>query len=176
MPRPIKWRRIENIPEHRYFIPVNVHEDELEENILKIEELEAIRLKDLEGLDQESCAKRMEISRQTFQRIYNMAKEKVADSLINGKSIRIRGGRYTQRICKLECKECGHIWEKRVEDIEEIIKENLSCPECNSKNVTCDKESKDCRGRGCGGRGRGMGPGLGMGLGRHNGRGGNQNR
>ncbi len=114
MPRPVKWRRIENLPEYEYFVPVNVSNCELKENIIKVEELEAIRLKDLEGLDQETCAKKMEVSRQTFQRIYNEAKMKIADSLVNGKAIRIKGGNYTQNICVFICEKCGTKWENRV--------------------------------------------------------------
>jgi predicted DNA-binding protein (UPF0251 family) len=48
--RPTKWRKIENIPTIPYFVPSNKDVDEVPENILKIEELEAVRLKDLEGL------------------------------------------------------------------------------------------------------------------------------
>lgn len=154
MPRPIKWRRIENLPEYEYFAPINVANCELEENILKVEELEAIRLKDLEGLDQEACAKRMEVSRQTFQRIYNEAKMKIADSLVNGKAIRIKGGNYTQNICVFACKECGTRWENRVEDVHE---NEIMCPECGSKNIYCDNKPKRsfCQNR-CRGRGRGL--------------------
>jgi predicted DNA-binding protein (UPF0251 family) len=159
MPRPTKWRRIEYIPEYRYFIPTDVTKYELEENIIKVEELEAIRLRDLEGLDQETCAERMEVSRQTFQRIYNMAKEKVADSLINGKAIRVKGGKYTQKICQLVCNDCGNTWESRVEDIEEGADEAVKCPECSSVNVQCDSKPIDniCHGRRCRRRGRGFG-------------------
>ena len=59
MARPFKWRKIEKIPSVSYFVPSDKHYDSLAENILKLEELEAIRLKDLEGLDQEECAVKM---------------------------------------------------------------------------------------------------------------------
>lgn len=67
MARPIKWRRIESIPTVSYFTPSaeEVGAD-VPKNTLLLEELEAIRLKDLEGLEQEECAKRMNISRPTF--------------------------------------------------------------------------------------------------------------
>jgi len=78
--RPTKWRKIENIPTITYFIPSDKDVAEVPENILKLEELEAIRLKDLEGLEQGECAEKMEVSRPTFQRILLSAREKIADS------------------------------------------------------------------------------------------------
>lgn len=162
MPRPVKWRRVELIPEYRYFVPEDIPRCELEENVLKIEELEAIRLKDLEGLDQESCAEKMEVSRQTFQRIYNSAKEKVADSLVNGKAIRVKGGNYTQNICEFVCNDCGYRWKSRVEDIQEPRNGEVKCPQCGSSGFYCDKETRYCYGKKCGrGRGRGLGRGRG---------------
>lgn len=84
--------------------------EEVPENILKLEELEAIRLKDLEGLEQDECADRMEVSRPTFQRILLVARGKVADSLINGKGICIEGGNFTRNICPVLCMDCGKEW------------------------------------------------------------------
>ncbi len=107
MARPTKWRKIEHVPVIPYFVPSEKEVEELPENILKLEELEAIRLKDLEGLEQGECAERMEVSRPTFQRILLSAREKVADSLIYGKMIRIEGGNFTRNICPIICKDCG---------------------------------------------------------------------
>lgn len=67
---------------------------ELEEAILNVDELEAVRLKDLEGLDQEECAKKMDISQPTFHRLVQAARKKVADSIVNGKALRIEGGNF----------------------------------------------------------------------------------
>jgi len=64
----------------------------LEEVVLQIDELEAIRLKDCSGLEQEECAKRMEISQPTFHRLITAARKKVADSILHGKALRIHGG------------------------------------------------------------------------------------
>lgn len=66
MPRPVKCRRIENLPKFTYFVPAGRRKCEIEEILIKIEEFEAMRLKDVEDLNQEECAKRMKISRQTF--------------------------------------------------------------------------------------------------------------
>jgi predicted DNA-binding protein (UPF0251 family)/predicted Fe-Mo cluster-binding NifX family protein len=66
----------------------------LEENRLSLEETEAIRLKDLDHLKQAECAKKMNISRPTFQRILAAARKKIADSIVSGKALRIEGGNY----------------------------------------------------------------------------------
>lgn len=166
MPRPVKWRRIAQMPGHRYFVPEGVEEDGFDENILKIEELEAIRLKDLEGLDQEGCAEIMQVSRQTFQRIYNAAKMKVADSLVNGKAIRVGGGDYTRNICGLVCDQCGFSWENKVENLGE--NQDFKCPRCGNAQVHCDtgSEMDYCR-TACERPGRGRGPAMGHGRGRN---------
>ena len=62
MARPTKWRRIENFPVIPYFIPSEKDIAEVPANILKLEELEAIRLKDLEGLEQSECAEKWSVA------------------------------------------------------------------------------------------------------------------
>jgi len=59
---------------------------------MTLDELEAIRLADLEGLYQEKAAERMEVSRATFGRILDAAHRKIAGALIRGKALRIEGG------------------------------------------------------------------------------------
>lgn len=61
----------------------------LHETILAKDEIEAIKLADFDNLDHESAAIKMEISRATFGRIVKSARHKIADSIINGKAIRI---------------------------------------------------------------------------------------
>ena len=70
---------------------------ELEEVILSVEEFEAVRLKDLEGLEQEECAKKMKISQPTFHRLVLSARKKIAEAIIKGKAIQIQGGIYRLR-------------------------------------------------------------------------------
>ena len=64
----------------------------LDDSILTIDEFEAIRLRDYEGLDQNEAAKKMGISQPTFQRLYESARGKIADVLVNGKALKIEGG------------------------------------------------------------------------------------
>jgi len=94
MPRPIKCRRIGFIPGVNYFKPAGIPMRFLEGVSLSLEEVEAIRLKDIEDLDQEQCAVKMNISRPTFQRILESARKKIAEALLNGKAIKIEGGNY----------------------------------------------------------------------------------
>jgi len=91
MVRPRKKRLVAIDPEATYFKPRAIPLSELEEVSLKLEEIEALKLKFLDKLEQEQAAKRMGVSRTTFWRIFSGAGEKVADALINGKAIRIQG-------------------------------------------------------------------------------------
>lgn len=89
MPRPRGFRLISFCPKITYFKPQGVPLRLLELVQLSLEEVEAVRLKSLEGLDQESCATKMNTSQSTFQRILYSANTKIADALINGKAIAI---------------------------------------------------------------------------------------
>lgn len=146
MARPTKWRKIEYVPTIPFFVPSEKEMTELPENILKLEELEAIRLKDLEGLEQEACAEKMEVSRATFQRILLSAREKVADSLIHGKVIRIEGGNFTRNICPVVCKKCGKEWKESFENMEAIKIGKYVCPDCGAVEIICQN---NCRNKFC---------------------------
>ena len=94
MPRPRKCRRVWLEPNVTYFKPSGIRIIELDEVVLTVDEYEAIRLKDLEGFDEESAAKRMGISQPTFNRLINTARKKIADAIVNGKAIKIEGGNF----------------------------------------------------------------------------------
>jgi predicted DNA-binding protein (UPF0251 family) len=94
MGRPLKCRRVAFLPEATYFKPAGVPLAGLAEICLSFEEAEAIRLKDLEGLEQEECAQRMSVSRTTFARVLSSARQKMADVLLNSKALRIDGGNF----------------------------------------------------------------------------------
>lgn len=92
MPRPCKFRRVGCEPTEVFFKPRAVPLSLLEIVILQVDELEAMRLADLESLYHEEAAKKMNVSRQTFDRILLKAHATVADAVVNGKAIRIEGG------------------------------------------------------------------------------------
>jgi len=94
MPRPRRCRRVWLEPSVTYFKPAGIPVRELEEVVLTVDEFEAIRLKDLEGLEQEEASKKMNISQPTFFRLLDSARKKIADAIINGKAIKIEGGKY----------------------------------------------------------------------------------
>jgi len=78
-----------------YFKPAGVPACTLEQVTLTLDEVEALRLADLQGLYQEQAAAQMKISRPTFARIIEVARRKVAEALIHGKALRIEGGTVT---------------------------------------------------------------------------------
>jgi predicted DNA-binding protein (UPF0251 family) len=94
MPRPRIPRKVWFTPNVTYFKPAGIRMIFLDEVIITRDEFEAIRLRDYEGLTQTEAAKKMGISQPTFQRLYESARKKIADALINGKAIRIEGGPY----------------------------------------------------------------------------------
>jgi predicted DNA-binding protein (UPF0251 family) len=82
------------MPGVTFFKPAGVPMKILQETHLTVEEAEALRLKDLEGMEQEPAAEKMNVSRPTFQRILASARRKVSDAILNGKAIRIAGGNF----------------------------------------------------------------------------------
>ena len=90
MPRPFRCRRIEQLPVYRSFSPDDIAAEESVQ--MTVDEFEALRLLDDEGLTQEACASRMNIARTTVTAIYDNARKKVADALVNGKRLLITGG------------------------------------------------------------------------------------
>jgi predicted DNA-binding protein (UPF0251 family) len=103
----------------------------LEEINLTLDEYEAIRLADLEGLYQEQAAKRMGVSRQTFGNIINSARRKIADSLVNGKAVRIAGGMYEiEDKRSFHCDRCAHEWE-----LDFGTGRPEQCPQCESGDI-----------------------------------------
>lgn len=132
MPRPPKCRRVAFLPSVTYFKPAGVPLRALEDVQLSVEEAEAIRLKDLEGLEQEEGAERMNISRPTFQRVLASARQKMADALLNGKAIRIEGGSFEMASSRFKCLN-GHEWEVPFEVMVNIPPQ--LCPSCNTASI-----------------------------------------
>ncbi len=126
MPRPFKPRRVQAMPNVTYFKPTGIPMSYLEEIVLTVDELEALRLKDLEGLEQHDCAAKMNVAQSTLQRILVSAREKVARAIVEGKALRIYGGAY-DLAGERRCPRCR----KRMENLEAAGKED--CPACSDE-------------------------------------------
>ncbi|UCF93903.1 MAG: DUF134 domain-containing protein [Desulfobacterales bacterium] len=130
MPRPIKVRHVSCYPEANYFKPRGIPFVELEEIVLSTDELEAVRLADLECLYQEQAAGRMNISRQTFGNIVRSAHRKIADALVNGKALKIQGGVIAVEERRFQCQDCQHEWR-----LPFGTGRPMDCPQCQGANV-----------------------------------------
>jgi len=115
-----------------YFKPAGIPLRVLEEVQVSIEEAEAIRLKDIEGLGQEQCAERMSISRPTFQRVLEAARRKIADALLRGKAIKIDGGNFGMAINRFRCIK-GHEWNVSFKAM--LSGAPQLCPTCNTAEL-----------------------------------------
>ena len=102
-----------------------------------MEETEAIRLKDIEDLDQAACAERMNVSRPTVQRILESARKKIADALLNGKAIKIEGGNVEMLPQCYVC-ENGHEWDVPLEQAS--AEPPKTCPVCNTDAISKQPE------------------------------------
>ena len=94
MPRPKHCRYVSSAPSVNYFKPCGIPLRELEEVTLSVDELEALRLADKEGLTAIDAAQHMLVSRHTFGRTLAVARRKVATALSQGQALRIEGGSY----------------------------------------------------------------------------------
>ena len=131
MPRPQKIRRVGFLPDARHFKPAGIPLRLMKEVCVSIEEAEAIRLKDLEGMEQEEAARKMNISRPTFQRVLLSARYKIADALLYGKAIRIEGGNFEMALRRFRCMH-GHEWE--LSDTATAATPQI-CPTCNTSSI-----------------------------------------
>ena len=126
MPRKVKCRKVCHYPQTLEFLPQN-NNAELEPIVLTVDEYEAIRLIDRRGMSQEQCAAFMQIARTTVQRIYETARKKLADFVVEGRSLRIEGGDF--RLCNGSSTGCGcvdcfkqKLYEKYKEKGEDIMR------------------------------------------------------
>ncbi len=147
MSRPPKKRLVMHRPRYMKFGPTcweydkNGSDDKVYLEIT-VDELEAIRLADLEGYAQEDAAKLMEVSRQTFGRIIENARKQVADALVNGKILTIKCDDFIEFHSRtLKCIECAHEWMDN-SGPDEIV----TCPKCGAESVIkmrrCGRECK----------------------------------
>ncbi|OGL40703.1 MAG: hypothetical protein A2042_06875 [Candidatus Schekmanbacteria bacterium GWA2_38_11] len=149
MPRPRKCRLVCSFPQSNYFKPRGIPLRELQHVILTIDEHEAIKLADLEGMEQEEAAREMNISRQTFGRILINAHKKIGDAIVNGKALKIEGGDFIMVNRKFECFGCGKTWEEPFG-----TGRPRECPSCRGENFHRTDPNKGYGRRG----GKKMGP------------------
>lgn len=111
--RPQKDRIVTCDPTISYFKPRGVPLRQMEEVRLTIDQMEALRLADLDGLSQQEAGSRMGVSRATFGRIIQQARKVVAEAIIMGKAILLEGGNYQVRNNqrRFTCAACNHQWD-----------------------------------------------------------------
>ena len=129
MPRPQKKRSVRRPPLHSGFKPTGVGGRYLEHLALSLDEFEAIRLADYEGSDHHESADAMGISRSTFSRLVERARNKVAQFIIEGKYLQISGGEVHFRGNVIRCEDCGHLSDRTFDSI------TTRCPDCGSTNL-----------------------------------------
>jgi len=169
--RPKCCRRVGALPACPVYKPAGVPASSLGEVSLGVDELEALRLADYVGLYQEQAAERMGVSRQTFGRIVEAARKKIAQALVEGCALRIEGGKIEMAEMRaFECDDCQHVWE-----VPFGAGRPGECPACKGKALHRAKKAEmgsTAVGRGrChrhrgGGQGQGGGPRRGRRRGR----------
>lgn len=179
MPRPPKPRAVRHDPQVVYFKPAGVQLRLLQEVALGLDELEAMRLADLENLSHEEVGALMNVSRATAGRILAEARRKVAEALVQGLAIRLEGGT-VETVTEDDTKERDDMpGEDRTGPRGQGPRTGRGLGRCGTdedqnKPVTDERPLGQGRGLGLGrrgGPGRGRGPGLGRGPGKGPGRG-----
>lgn len=130
MPRPKRSRKIHRPPIATGFAPFGIASGSNGSITILYEEYEALRLSDYEGIAQQEAADHMEVSRPTFSRIYDQARQKLTRAIVEGLSIVIEGGNVSFDECWYKCKACNTAFclpdnQKKVND----------CPVCRSANI-----------------------------------------
>jgi uncharacterized protein len=144
MPRPKCCRRVHGEPNCKVFKPAGAPFASLEEIVLSMDEFEALRLADLEKLYHEHAAEKMSVSRQTFGRIVESARGKVAKVLAEGLALRIEGGEVEMAGKRnLECPRCLHRW-----DVPYGTGRPAECPSCKSGSPPWPGEQSGAEGAG----------------------------
>nr|NQU89451.1 DUF134 domain-containing protein [Bacteroidota bacterium] len=129
MSRPKSNRIVHEPPVYTAFKPIGVRGPGLVQVLLSLDEFEAFRLADQLGFSHAEAAEEMEISRPTFTRLIEGARGKVADFIINGKFLKIEGGRVHFRKNIFQCRDCGHMFKC------DFKNEMTHCPMCHSSSL-----------------------------------------
>lgn len=130
MPRPRIPKWVGCHPVASFYKPGGIPMRALEQVTITLEEFEAMRLSDYEGLYQEDAAKEMNVSRQTFGRLLQEAHRKVAEAMLYGKALMIEGGDFVMVPRNFECLACGFVWE-----VPRGHPRPSQCPRCGSGEI-----------------------------------------
>ncbi|MBN1338930.1 MAG: DUF134 domain-containing protein [Bacteroidales bacterium] len=129
MPRPKNERIVHKPPLFTEFKPLGVSGRLLGQTLLSLDEYEAFRLADYNGLSHAEAAGEMEISRSTFTRLIEQARKKIADLIINGNLLLIEGGNVHFRKNIIRCLSCGYMFDMNIDA------SFAECPQCHSVNL-----------------------------------------
>ena len=130
MARPEKQRNVLAPPAYKNFKPAGIKMNKLDVEELSLDEYEALRLADYDGLEHSDAAVQMEISRPTFTRLISKARQKVAKFIVDGKVLQIDGGSVHFSQNTILCLDCNTRYTGNF-----IDNFKYSCPECGSKNA-----------------------------------------
>lgn len=134
VPKPKKQRYVSEPPSVAFFKPQGIPLFQLEQVVLGVDEFEAIRLVDYEGLHLDKAAERLHVSRATCARILDSAHKKIGTALTHGHAIRIEGGAFVLGRNRLRCRECGSGWDVEL-GVGAPDGQPASCPKCRSDRV-----------------------------------------
>ncbi len=129
MARPQNNRFVSKPPVYKQFKPAGVAARFLEKISLSLDEYEALRLSDYEGMSQQEAADEMNISRPTFTRLIEGARKKMIEFMLSGKMLTIEGGNIHFRQNIIKCNNCGQMFVINIENSVE------SCPSCSSTDL-----------------------------------------
>ncbi len=139
MPRRKQFRKVSKEPVISIFKPAGIPAKELDEIFITVDEFEAVRLADFEGLNQREASDTMHVSQPTFNRILTSARKKIAETIVRGIVLRIEGGEYVLPcdIRVFECERCGTTTEAPLGE-----PRPKTCPQCGSNSLFRKKRSK----------------------------------
>ena len=140
MPRPKCCRRVSALPICSIYKPAGVSVSDLREVSLTVDEFEALRLADYQGLYQEQASERMGISRQTFGRIIEAAHKKVAQTLVEGCALRIEGGEIEMAQIRASVR-CGR--GQGCQCTPRCLRSRGRCHRCCGQRQDCQRSNKE---------------------------------
>lgn len=128
--RPRRYRMVHRKPEGRIFTTMDNENAGVQPILLTVDELEALRLSEIEELYHADAAKKMNVSRQTFGRIIKSARKKVASHLVDCKTLIVKGGDIEYAEIGIECESCSFMWKTTVDRTDD-----QSCPRCGGGDI-----------------------------------------